>query len=360
MINVTKPFLPPLEIYQEYVSQIWDRVWLTNHGPLVNELEAKLKKHLSVDNLLFLGNGTIAIQMAIKALKLSGEVITTPFSYVATTSSLVWENCNPVFADINSDNLNISVDSIKSLITDKTSGILATHVYGNPCEIEKIEVIADKYNLKVIYDAAHCFDTLYKGNSVLEYGDISTISFHATKLFHTTEGGAVVSKDSDLNMKLSKLRNFGHDGPNDFYSVGINGKNSEFHAAMGLANLEFIEEIKETRKRQYLHYQERLQSLPVRFIMLNKNASFNYAYCPIIFESEEALVKAVKVLNDNYINPRRYFYPSLNKLRYLTKEYACPVSESLSPRVLSLPLYHDLSDATIDMICRLLTLSLTH
>lgn len=354
MINVTKPFLPPIDKYQDYIKKIWDRAWLTNHGPVVNELEARLKKHLDLDNLLYLSNGTIAIQIAIKALKLKGEIITTPFSYVATTSSIIWENCVPVFSDISSDDCNISVECIEPLITDQTSAILATHVYGNPCEIDKIESIAKRYDLKVIYDAAHCFDTLYKGSSVLQYGDISTISFHATKLFHTIEGGAVVSKNCDLHLKMSKLRNFGHDGPNDFYSIGINGKNSEFHAAMGLVNLDYIDEIKEKRKHQYLLYENRLSESPLRFIKLNKKATFNYAYCPIILESEVSLLKVIKILNDNYINPRRYFYPSLNKLKYLNKKFECPISESISPRVLSLPLYHDLSDTTIDLICRLI------
>lgn len=354
MINVTKPFLPPIEKYQAYVQQIWDRVWLTNNGPLVNELELRLKEHLKLDHLLFLGNGTIAIQIAIKVLRLKGEVITTPFSYVATTSSLIWENCKPVFTDVDAGSINIDPEKIEAAITPETSAILATHVYGNPCDIDAIKAIADKHNLKVVYDAAHCFDTLYKGESVLSCGDISTISFHATKLFHTTEGGAVITKDPDLTMKMAKLRNFGHDGPSSFYSVGINGKNSEFHAAMGLANLEYIEEIKAKRKEQYLLYQTKLKNLDVDFIQLNKDATFNYAYCPIVFKSEEALLKAVQQLNDNYIYPRRYFYPSLNKLKYLEVEYECPIAESISPRVLSLPMYHDLTEASIDMICRIL------
>ena len=354
MINVTKPFLPPKEAYDFYLNQIWDRVWLTNNGPLVNELELKLKTFLNLDHLLFLGNGTIAIQMAIKALNLRGEVITTPFSYVATTSSLVWENCKPVFVDIDPCDLNIDVKKIKAAITDNTTAILATHVYGNPCRIDKIQALADKHGLKIIYDAAHCFGTTYKGYSVLECGDISTISFHATKLFHTTEGGAVVSKDPETIMKLSKLRNFGHDGPSKFYSVGINGKNSEFHAAMGLANIPFIGEIMERRKEQYLMYQSKLKNLNAQFIRLNKDAGFNYAYCPIIFEDEKALLSAVQLLNDNYIYPRRYFYPSLNKLGYLESTSECPVSESISPRVLALPMYHELKESSIDMICRIL------
>jgi dTDP-4-amino-4,6-dideoxygalactose transaminase len=237
MIPVTKPFLPPIDEYKEYIDGIYQRQWLTNNGPLVNELELKLKEHLNVSHLLYLGNGTIAIQIAIKALELKGEIITTPFSYVATTSSIAWENCKPVFVDIDKDTLNIDPSKIEAAINANTSAILATHVYGNPCDIDAIQRIANKHNLKVIYDAAHCFGTKYKGKSVFEYGDVSTTSFHATKLFHTTEGGAVITTNPELLKKMSYLRNFGHDGPEKFECVGINGKNSEFHAAMGLVNL---------------------------------------------------------------------------------------------------------------------------
>ena len=226
MINVTKPFLPPYEEYEQYLKGIWDRVWLTNNGPLVNDLELKLKSFLGVDHLLFLSNGTIALQIAIKALKLKGEIITTPFSFVATTSSIVWEECEPVFVDIDPASLNINPALIEAAITPKTTAILATHVFGNPCDIEAIEKIAAKHNLKVIYDGAHAFGTTYKGRSVFEYGDICTTSFHATKLFHTTEGGAVVTKDAALLREMSFLRNFGHNGPDTFATIGINGKNS--------------------------------------------------------------------------------------------------------------------------------------
>ncbi|MEP7253984.1 MAG: aminotransferase class I/II-fold pyridoxal phosphate-dependent enzyme, partial [Ginsengibacter sp.] len=206
MININKPFLPPIEEYQKYVTQIWERNWLTNNGPLVNELELQLKQFLYVDHLLYLSNGTIALQIAIKALQLKGDVITTPFSYVATTSSIIWEGCNPVFVDIDANTLNIDHAKIESAITVKTSAIIATHTYGNPCNIEAIQQIAHRHNLKVIYDAAHCFGTKYKGKSVYSYGDISTASFHATKIFHTIEGGAVVTQDPDLLKKMAYMR----------------------------------------------------------------------------------------------------------------------------------------------------------
>jgi dTDP-4-amino-4,6-dideoxygalactose transaminase len=353
MINVTKPFLPPKEEYLKFIDEIWKRNWLTNNGPIVNELELQLKQYLELEHLLYLSNGTIALQIAIKALELKGEIITTPFSYVATTSSIVWENCKPVFVDIDEGSLNINPVLIEAAITDQTTAILATHVYGNPCDIDAIQHIADKHGLKVIYDAAHCFGTTYHSKSVFEYGDISTISFHATKLFHTIEGGAVVTKNTELTDIMSKLRNFGHKTPESFMNAGVNGKNSEFHAAMGLVNLKYIGEVLAKRKEQQLHYKEKLQNLNVRFIQLNKDSLFNYAYLPIIFENEEALLKAVKDLNNQYVYPRRYFYPSLNTLHYVD-EVPCPVSEDLSKRVLTLPLFHDLSMSTIDMICRVL------
>lgn len=353
MINVTKPFLPPKEEYLRYVDEIWERVWLTNNGPLVNKLELHLKEYLGVEHLLFLTNGTIALQIAIKALELKGEIITTPYSYVATTSSIVWENCKPIFVDINASDFNINTNLIESAITPKTTAILTTHVYGNPSDIEAVQKIAKKNDLKVIYDAAHCFGTKYKGYSVLNFGDISTLSFHATKIFSTVEGGAVVTQNPDLLRNLVLKRNFGHTSPVSFDGVGINGKNSEFHAAMGLANMNYIDEILEKRKRQYLYYQSKLMNLKVKFLELNPDGEFNYAYLPIVFESEKQLEKSLQALNNQYIFPRRYFYPSLNTLEYVDLQ-ECPVSEDVSSRVLTLPLYHDLSFEEIDMICRVL------
>jgi dTDP-4-amino-4,6-dideoxygalactose transaminase len=240
MIPVTKPFLPPQDIYQSYLDGIWKRQWLTNMGPLANDLELKLKDILKVKHLLFVTNGTVALQMAIKALDLKGEIITTPFSFVATTSSIVWENCQPVFVDIDKNSLNIDAEKIEAAITKNTSAILATHVYGNPCEVDAIDKIAKKHHLKVIYDAAHAFGVEINGKSIFEYGDISTCSLHATKLYHSSEGGLIITKDPELLKKLAYIRNFGFDGPEKFAELGLNGKNSEFHAAMGLANLKYI------------------------------------------------------------------------------------------------------------------------
>ena len=228
MILVTQPFLPPEEEYKKYISEIWERNWLTNMGPLASELEEKLKAHLGVEQLLFVTNGTIALQMAIKALELKGEIITTPFSFVATTSSIVWEGCTPVFVDIDKNTLNIDPNKIEAAINEKTSAILATHVYGNPCDVEAIETIAQKHNLKVIYDGAHAFGVKVNGKSIFEYGDISTCSLHATKLYHSTEGGLVICNDKKLVKKLRYIRNFGISGFDQFSELGINGKNSEF------------------------------------------------------------------------------------------------------------------------------------
>ncbi len=354
MINVTKPFLPPLEDYQKCIAEIWDRNWLTNNGPFVNELELRLKEYLDVEHLLFLTNGTIAIQLAIKALELSGEIITTPFSYVATTSSIVWENCSPVFVDIDPNSLNIDPNLIAAAITEKTTAILATHVYGNPCDIDAIERIAKQHDLKVIYDAAHCFGTQYKGQSVLNYGDICTISFHATKLFQTGEGGAIVVKDKDLAKKIGYLRNFGHSGPESFDGVGINGKNSEFHAAMGLCNLKYVEKILEKRKSDYLHYMNKLDLASLKQISLTAHSTWNYSYIPVLFESETACVRVFEELKAREIYARRYFYPTLNSLDYLQAKTTMPIAEDSAKRVLCLPSYFDLTTTEIDLVCRII------
>ena len=221
MISVTKPFLPPIDEYNKLLEGIWQRNWLTNNGPLVNQLEIELKEYLGLKHLLYVGNGTIALQIAFKALGLTGEVITTPFSYVATVSSLLWEDLKPVFVDIDPASLNIDPKGIEAAIGPNTSAILATHVYGNPCDVERIQKIADKHGLKVIYDAAHCFGTTYKGKSIFAYGDVSTTSFHATKLFHTIEGGAVITQDAELLRKMALMRNLAILPPMHLKKLGL-------------------------------------------------------------------------------------------------------------------------------------------
>lgn len=353
MIPVTKPFLPKAKEYDDYLHSIWERQWLTNNGPLVNEFELKLKTYLGLEHLLYVSNGTVALQIAIKALELRGEIITTPFSFVATTSSIVWEGCKPVFTDIDPETFNIDPEKIEAAITPKTSAILATHVYGNPCDIDAIQAIADKHNLKVIYDAAHCFGTKYKNRSVFEYGDISTTSFHATKLFHSIEGGAVFTKNPELLRKMSFMRNFGHNGPDDYTELGINGKNCEFHAAMGLCNLKYVDEILKRRKLLSLYYLQKLSNLNASYPKHNEYSSINYAYFPVLFDTKELMQKCLTALEIDKIYCRRYFYPSLSTLPYVQKT-ELPVCDSIVERIICLPLYHTLTFSDLDLITRVI------
>jgi dTDP-4-amino-4,6-dideoxygalactose transaminase len=355
MIPVTKPFLPPQEAYMALLNGVWERNWLTNNGPLVNELEAQLKAYLGTPHLLYLNNGTIAIQIAIKALGVQGEVITTPFSYVATSSSLVWEGCTPVFVDIDPGTFNIDPSKMEEAITDRTTAILATHCFGNACDIDAIEAIAQRHGLKVIYDAAHCFGTLYKGRSVFAYGDVSTTSLHATKLFHTVEGGAVFTQDPEVLKTMAYMRNFGHNGPERFFGVGINGKNSEFHAAMGLVNLAYIGDILDMRRELCSYYREALAGLPLRFQQAQQHCQPNYSYFPVVLKDEQQLLAVRQALEAKQVYPRRYFYPPLSDLPYVMPNgNSLPVTQDISPSILCLPLYHSLSKAEIDFIASIL------
>lgn len=353
MIPVTKPFLPGIQEFESYMSSIWERQWLTNNGPLVNELELKLKNYLHIKHLLYVSNGTMALQIAIKALDLKGEIITTPFSFVATTNSIVWEGCTPVFVDIDEETFNIDPAKIEAAITPKTSAILATHVYGNPCDIDAIQKIADQYSLKVIFDAAHCFGTKYKNKSVFEYGDISTTSFHATKLFHTIEGGAVFTKCPDLLKKMALMRNFGHNGPDEFAELGINAKNCEFHAAMGLCNLKQVDDILDKRRLLSFYYWKALAPLKAKYPKLNEDLDYNYAYFPVLFDSTEMMLSCLKALENEKIYCRRYFYPPLSSLPFLAPAYM-PVCESVASRIMCLPLYHTLTSSDLDLITRII------
>ena len=355
MINVTKTFFPPIAEYQAQVQRIWDNQWLTNRGALQVELEEKLTDYLALkqSKIIVMNNGTIPIQIALKLCAKGGEVITTPFSYVATTAAIVWENCTPVFVDIHPDFLTIDETKIEAAITDKTTCILATHVFGNPCNIEAIEAIANKNNLKVIYDAAHCFGVTYKGKSIFEYGDISTCSFHATKLFHTGEGGAVFCKDEVLFHKIFYSHNFGHDGPLAFHGLGINGKISELQAAMGLAVFPHMAEILAGRKKIVDYYEAHLDFTKLSKIKIRENTQWNYSYYPVIFETETKLLQVQKALNERQIFPRRYFYPSLNKVNYVNS-IEKKVSENVASRILCLPLYYLLSSDDINKVVGLL------
>jgi dTDP-4-amino-4,6-dideoxygalactose transaminase len=353
MIPVTKPFLPPINEYMAQVQRAYDNEWLTNRGELVLELEVKLKAYLEVSNILIMNNGTIPLQIALKLLGNGGEVITTPFSYVATTAAIVWENCTPVFVDIHPEYLTIDETLIEAAITPKTTCILATHVFGNPCNVDEIERIAKKHNLKVIYDAAHCFGVKYNGKSIFEYGDISTCSFHATKLFHTGEGGAIFCKDEELRHKIFYSHNFGHNGPNDFYGVGVNGKISELQAAMGLAVLPYMDSILAKRKDIIEFYNANLNFSKIKAIKIRENTIWNYSYYPVILESESYLLGLLDKFKQVDILPRRYFYPSLNKLCYVSNQ-KIQLSEILSESIICLPLFFDLKNSDMDKICCIL------
>jgi dTDP-4-amino-4,6-dideoxygalactose transaminase len=357
MINVTKTFFPPIEEYYAQVKRIWDNQWLTNRGALVLELEEKLKGFLDVSNIIVMNNGTLPLQIALKLLGGSGEIITTPFSYIATTSAIVWGNCTPVFVDIHPDLLTIDETKIEAAITEKTTCILATHVFGNPCHVEEIERIAKKYNLKVIYDAAHCFGVQYRGKSIFEYGDVSTCSFHATKLFHTGEGGAVFCKDPDLLHQLFYSHNFGHNGPIEFHGLGINAKISELQAAMGLAVFPHMKDIIASRKKVVDYYNQSLDFSKISKMKLLENTEWNYSYYPVIFESEDALLKVQKALNAAQIFPRRYFYPSLNTVEFVSNQKMV-ISESVASRILCLPLYVGLNSTELDKITKIINMEL--
>lgn len=358
MVNVTKSFLPDREEYIKYIHEIWDRVQLTNNGPLLQRLEDELKAYLGVENLYFCGNGTIVLQIALKVLEITKKVITTPFSYVATTNSILWENCTPVFVDIDRDTFNIDPELIEAAITPDTQAIMATHVYGNPCAVEKIKEIAERHSLKVIYDAAHAFGVKYQGKSLLSYGDLSTCSFHATKVFHTVEGGALISNHPELHEKIHLLRAFGHRGDEEYFFAGINGKNSEFHAAMGLCNLPHVPEIIAARREVFEHYDSQLNWDKLTKPKIDPDIEYNYAYYPVVFESYDIMRKVQAALLEVEIAPRRYFYPSLNTLTFLPTYYACPVSEDISTRVLSLPLYVGQPAEEIEKISRIINQNL--
>lgn len=351
MIPVTKTFFPPLENYHAQLQRIWSSGWLTNRGELVKELERDICDSLQSVPLLIMNNGTVPIQIALRLLAKGGEVITTPFSYVATTSSIMWEGCTPVFADIEERTLTIDVNDIQRKITEKTTCILATHVFGNPCDIEAIAELAQRNNLSVIYDAAHCFGVKYKGQSIFNFGDASTCSFHATKVFHTAEGGALFTSNQELMTRAFQSHNFGHLNATDFSLVGINAKISELQAAMGLSMLGEMKGIFLERKKVVDFYQTHLDFSKMKTIEFREETEWNFSYFPVIFESESVLIKVMASLAQCGIYPRRYFYPSLNKLPYVQSQ-SCPVSESIAQRILCLPLYVGLRAEELEEIVR--------
>jgi len=342
IINVTKTFLPKKEKLLLYIDEIYENNWVTNHGPLIQKLEKRLAEYLGVKNIILVANGTVALEIAYRTLGIKGFVITTPFSFVATTSSLVTNGLLPIFADINPHTFNIDPNKIEELITPNTSAILGVHVFGNACEVEEIDKIAKQHNLNVIYDAAHAFGVEYKGQSILKYGDISTLSFHATKLFHTIEGGALIINDDKLVQKARYLINFGIENPESIPELGTNAKMNEFEAAMGLCVLDEIEEIHQKRKMVFNTYAKELQNF-VQFQEQNTNASENYSYFPVLLQDENQLKNVQSALNKQQIFPRRYFYPSLDTLNYIEPKQYCLISRDISKRILCLPIYPDLT-----------------
>ena len=343
MINVTKTYLPDKEKYKDYIDQIYSNGWVTNNGPMVKLLEKRLAEYLGVRNIVLVSNGTVALEIAYRALGIEGDVITSPFSFVATTSSLVTNGLNPIYADIDSQTLNIDPKNIERLITSSTSAIVPVHVFGNTCEVEEIETIAKKHNLKLVYDAAHAFNIKYKGNSILNYGDISTLSFHATKIFHSIEGGALIINDDSLVEKVRYLINFGIKNAEEIPELGTNAKMNEFEAAMGLCVLDDMKDLNVKRKLIYDFYKKKLEGA-VKFQEENSNSTKNHSYFPIILKSEEQLKIIVEALNLKEIFPRRYFYPSLDTLGYIDPKQFCEISRLISTRILCLPMYPELKE----------------
>jgi len=353
-IYVTQPSLAPLQEYMEILKGVWERGILTHNGPIVQELEKQLAAKLGLNNFVAVSNGTIALQMAIKALELHGEIITTPFTWIATVSAIKWEGCIPVFCDIDPETLNIDPTKIEALITDKTVAIMPVHVFGNPCDVEAINIIAKKHNLKVIYDGAHAIGSTYNGKSVLEYGDISATSLHATKLFNTAEGGACITNNNELHEKLKRIRFFGHNKVKDIVEDGFNGKMTEVHAALGLANLKYYDDVLIDRKEKYLYYRDAFSKLDFVNFQEFRIGEANYSYFPVIFDTEQRLMEIEKRLNDENIFARRYFYPSVNTLTNIVEYQGCPISEDVSERILCLPLYNGLNMSDINSIINII------
>jgi dTDP-4-amino-4,6-dideoxygalactose transaminase len=354
MITVTKTTLPPLERYLAYLERIWQSGQLTNSGPLSAELAEQLKVYLGVANLDLLGNGTLALQLAIRALGLSGQIITTPYSYAATTNAILWEGCEPVFVDIEPGTFSIHADSIERAVTDKTTAILVTHVYGHPCDVDRIDASANRLGLKVIYDAAHAFGVSQHGRSLLDHGDCSALSFHATKVFHTAEGGAVISRDRVVGEKIALMSRFGHTGEEHYETIGINAKLSELHAAMGLALLPDVPAAIQVRRQCSEWYDEFLDGVAVTRPRPPAGVEYNYAYYPVVFDSHDSMMRARRKLLDEGVGPRRYFYPALNTLPFLPVHLRrpCPVAEDLVQRVLVLPVSHQIDAALAHRISR--------
>ncbi len=353
-IHVTKTYLPNKGRLFKLLDRVYASNWITNFGQLHQQLEFKLKEILNIPNIILTANGTLALQVAYKLLNIKNKVITTPFTFVATVSSLVWEGIHVLFADIDKDTFCIDLNQVEDILKKEKNidAIVAVHVFGNACDVEGLEFIKSKYGVKIIYDASHCFGITYKGQSLLNFGDLSTISFHATKVFHTIEGGGIVCKDNSLYKRGKKLINFGIEDYYKISDIGINAKMNEFEAAMGLALIDEIDKIFSLRKIAWEYYELSLRD-KVRLQKRNKNINNNFSYFPVLFESEKELIRVIDSLSEKNIFPRRYFYPSLDSLPYITDENRpLPLKNAhyVSKRVLCLPIYPGISKSIQDII----------
>lgn len=355
-VLVTRSSLPPLEEYTEMLKPIWDSAWLTNMGACHEEFREQLKKYLGVANLELLVNGHMALELAIQAMEMEGEVITTPFTFASTTHAIVRNGLTPVFCDINEEDYTLNVDCIEELITERTCAIVPVHVYGNLCDVERIQEIADRHHLKVIYDAAHTFGEELDGEGVGQWGDASMFSFHATKVFHSIEGGAVAFKESSLEKRLYQLKNFGIMDSETVEYVGANGKMNEFQAAMGLCNLRRVDEEIRKRKELATRYRQRLGGINgIKLCRENPRVKYNYAYMPVAFDGYRADREEIfQALKEKNIHARKYFYPCVNRYECYKDRFRAedtPVADRISRQVLTLPLYADLSVDIVDMVC---------
>lgn len=358
-MNVARSSMPPMEEYIEEIRSLWESRWLTNMGVKHNRLEEELKKYLGVDFVSLMVNGHMALELGIQALGLQGEVITTPFTFASTTHAIVRNGLKPVFCDIDSKNYTIDVQKIEGLITDQTSAIVPVHVYGNVCNVEEIDRIAKKYGLKVIYDAAHAFGETYHSEGVMNFGDMSMLSFHATKVFHTIEGGAICYSNKDFKTEIYKLRDFGIKNEEVVDGVGTNAKLNEFAAAMGLCNLRHIDSEIEKRKKIYEIYFENLRGLPgIQINEISSNVKANYAYFPIVIDEKKSGYtrnEMVVELKKRNIFARKYFYPLTNSFTCFNGQFKVeetPVALYISKRVMTLPLYADMSESDVEDVCK--------
>lgn len=349
-IYVTMPTLAPQAEVDELLKGVWESGIMTHNGPLVQRFEKEVAEYLNVPRMVACTNGTLALQVAIKALGLQGEIITTPFTFIATVSSIMWEHCTPVFVDIDPETLNIDPSKIEERITCHTVAIMPVHVFGNSCDIDEINAIAAKHGLKVIYDACHSFGVKYKGKSVFTYGDIAVTSFHATKMLNTAEGGGCFTQNKELDEKMRRIRFFGFENHADIVEDGFNGKMTEVNAAVGIANLKYMDAALSDRKKKYMLYKEILQSSgDLRFQKIEDD-SCNYSYFPVVFPDEETTLRVMAHLQANQIFPRRYFYPSVNTFTKIVPYLPMPKSEDVASRILCLPLYKGLRIQEVEEI----------